>query len=100
MNKEINFNALEINLTAPSDRLLDVDAKQVRVSALLEELGCEGLLSLDPANFAWLSSGGVARGCIDPNAAPALYFSPEGRWLIGANVDNQRLFDEELDGLG
>jgi hypothetical protein len=31
---------------------------------------------------------------------PVLYFSPESRWVISSNVDSQRLFDEELDGLG
>lgn len=67
---------------------------------LLQEVGCDGLLVLDPANFAWLSSGGVSRGAIDPASMPVLYFSPEGRWVISANVDTQRLFDEELDGLG
>src|SRR5262249_38733678 len=32
--------------------------------------------------------------------APALYFTGEGRWVLCANVDSQRLFDEEVDGLG
>jgi hypothetical protein len=31
---------------------------------------------------------------------PALYFSPQQHWLIAANVDSQRVFDEEIDGLG
>ena len=26
--------------------------------------------------------------------------SAEGRWVLSSNVDSQRLFDEELDGLG
>lgn len=101
MNKQLNLQANpEINLIAPTDRRLDVDSKQGRIAELLAELECDGLLVQDPANFAWLTSGGLARGTLDLGAAPVLYFSPEGRWLLSANVDSQRIFDEELDGLG
>src|SRR5438132_4445556 len=31
---------------------------------------------------------------------PALYFTADQRWVIACNVDSQRLFDEEVDGLG
>jgi Xaa-Pro aminopeptidase len=31
---------------------------------------------------------------------PLVYLSPDQRWLISSNVDSQRLFDEEMDGLG
>jgi Xaa-Pro aminopeptidase len=82
------------------DRRADVDAKQLRVAALLQDVGCEGLLVLEPENFGWLSSGGAIRGVLDPAQMPALYFGPEGRWVLSSNVDSQRLFDEELDGLG
>jgi Xaa-Pro dipeptidase len=91
---------LEIFLTSPSDRRADVDAKQTRVAKLLEELQCDGLLVLEPENFAWLTAGGASRGVLDPNEQPALYFTAEGRWALVSNVDSQRLFDEELDGLG
>jgi hypothetical protein len=83
-----------------SDRRTDVEAKQVRIANLLQEVGCEGLLVLEPANFAWLGSGAAARGILDEGEHPALYFSPDQRWVISSNVDSQRLFDEELDGLG
>jgi Xaa-Pro aminopeptidase len=81
-------------------RRADVDAKQARVAALLQEAGCDGLLVLEPENLAWLTSGAVARGALDPAEAPALWLSPEARWLIAANHAGPRLFDEELDGLG
>jgi hypothetical protein len=58
------------------------------------------LLVLAPENFAWLTAGGAARGVIDNEALPALYFSAEGRWILCSNVDTQRLFDEEVDGMG
>ena len=93
-------SASEISLTTPSDRRSDVDEKQARIGALLSEVGCDGLLVLLPENFAWLSAGGSARGVIDQAALPALYYSPDGRWVLSSNVDSQRLFDEELDSMG
>jgi Xaa-Pro aminopeptidase len=83
-----------------SDRRSDVEAKMGRVGALLQEVGCEGLLILEPENLAWLTSGATARGLLDPSADLALYCNGEQRWLIASNVDSQRMFDEELDGLG
>ena len=85
---------------AVSDRRADIDAKMARVAELLQEVGCEGLLLLDPANFAWLTSGAMSRGLGDPAAEPAAYGNGEHRWIIASNIDSQRLFDEEVDGLG
>lgn len=90
----------EVNLTAPSDRRADIDAKHTRIATLLGEHKCEGLLLLEPENFAWITSGAIARGIVDLNEAPIVYVSPEGRWIIASNVDSQRLFDEDLEGLG
>jgi hypothetical protein len=87
-------------LAAPMDRRADIESKQMRIASLLQEVGCDGLLVLHPDNFAWLSSGGAARGILDPDALPGLYFTREGRWLISSNSDSQRIFDEEIDGLG
>jgi hypothetical protein len=93
-------SAAEINLTTPSDRRSDVDAKQALIAQLLKEVGCDGLLALASENFAWLTAGGTARGVIDDNALPALFYSAEGRWIVCSNVDTQRLFDEEVDSMG
>src|SRR5690348_14681616 len=95
-----NASEPELTFGTESDRRADVDAKQALVAAVLQEVGCEGLLVLDPDNFAWLTSGAMSRGSLNPAEHPALYFSPEQRWIIASNVDTQRLFDEELDGLG
>jgi hypothetical protein len=83
-----------------SDRRADIDAKQMQMTALLQEIDCEGLLILDPENFAWLTSGASARGVQNAQELPALYFSADQHWVISSNVDSQRLFDEELSGLG
>jgi Xaa-Pro dipeptidase len=85
---------------AAADRRSDVDGKQARVGALLQEVECDGLLVLEPENFAWLTSGATPWGILDPADLPVLFFSPEQRWLLARNVDSQRLFDEEIDGLG
>jgi Xaa-Pro aminopeptidase len=85
---------------ANADRRADVDAKMARVNALLQDVGCDGLLLLEPENFAWLTSGAVARGMVDPASAPAVYCNGEQRWILASNVDSPRLFDEEVDGLG
>src|SRR5205807_4715470 len=83
-----------------SDRRADVDAKMAVVGELLREVGCDGLLLLEPENFAWLTSGGTSRGVLDPGQMPAAYGNGDQRWALCSNVDAQRLFDEELDGLG
>jgi Xaa-Pro dipeptidase len=85
---------------AAADRRADLESKQGRIADFLREVGCAGLLVLDPDNFAWLTSGAAPRGVLDPAGFPALYYSPDQRWLIASNADSQRLFDEELDGLG
>jgi Xaa-Pro aminopeptidase len=90
----------EDSVGAATDRRSDVEAKMGRVGSLLQEVGCEGLLVLEPENLAWLTSGATARGLLDPGAGLALYCNGEQRWLLASNVDSQRVFDEELDGLG
>jgi Xaa-Pro aminopeptidase len=94
-------NATQNMLANESDRRVDVEGKHARMADLLRQHGCEGLLVLDPANFAWLTSGACAtRGIVDPSAVPCLYYTADGRWAVASNTDSQRLFDEELDGLG
>jgi Xaa-Pro dipeptidase len=85
---------------AQSDRRADVESKQARIAALLQETGREALLILEPENFAWLTSGGKSWGALDLAETPALFYTPEQRWVLSSNVDSQRLFDEEVNGLG
>ena len=87
-------------LETGTDRRGDVDAKMGHVATLLREVECDGLLLLDPDNFAWLTGGAAARGILDPRDLPAAYCNGEQRWALCSNVETQRLFDEELDGLG
>ena len=62
-----------------SDRRADIDTKQARIAALLDEFGCDGLLVLEPENFAWLTSGASARGVQDHAELPALYLNADQR---------------------
>jgi Xaa-Pro aminopeptidase len=93
-------NSTRFTRDTTSDRRADIELKQEEMAAVLREVECEGLLILDPDNFAWLTSGGAARSGLDPSELPALYFGPEQRWLLASNADSQRLFDEEINGLG
>jgi Xaa-Pro aminopeptidase len=82
------------------DRRADVEFKQAKIAALLQEAGCDGLLVTDPDNFAWLTGGGTPRGILDPDALPALFYTADARWVLASNADSQRIFDEEIDGMG
>jgi Xaa-Pro aminopeptidase len=90
----------EAKLASISDRRLDIETKMGMVGTLLQGIGCEGLLLMEPENYAWLTSGAVDRGRPDPGSAAALYCTADQRWLLASNADCQRIFDEELDGLG
>jgi len=90
----------EFNARVAPDRRADINAKMAELAAVAQEAGCEGVLLLGPENVAWITSGATARGVLDPGNGPAVYCNGDARWLISSNVDSQRLFDEELDGLG
>ncbi|QEL13687.1 M24 family metallopeptidase [Limnoglobus roseus] len=81
-------------------RRADIDGKQARVAGLLEEMGCEGVVLLMPAHVTWFTGGMNVRGLIADGERPGVYTNGRQRWLLASNIDAQRLFDEELDGLG
>ena len=78
----------------------DVEAKQKFVAELLGDLRADGLLVLDPANVRWLTAGAESHGLRYPDEEPALFYTPESRWLLCSNVDSRQIFDEQIDGLG
>lgn len=81
-------------------RRSDIEAKQAIVAELLEEMECEAALLLMPAHVAWFTSGMNTRGLYADSERPGVLVHPHQRWLVCSNVDTQRLFDEELDGMG
>lgn len=86
--------------TGAGERRGDIESKQQLVADLLRREGCEVLICLRPENFAWLTAGGTTRGVLHEDVQAGLYFNPENRWILCSNVETQRLFDEEADGLG
>jgi hypothetical protein len=99
-----DLDATPSEITVPTDpldrRRADIDAKQARVATILADMGCEGVILLVPAHVAWFTGGINVRGLIAETERPGVYTNGKQRWLICSNVDTQRLFDEELDGLG
>ncbi len=81
-------------------RRADIDAKQATLGRVLAELGCEGAVLFMPAHVAWFCGGFNTRGLIADTERPGIYTNGRQRWLLCANTDSQRLFDEEIDRLG
>src|SRR5262245_15211636 len=87
--------------TAPAlTRKDEIEAKQKRIAKLLEESKCEAVLLFDPANLAWLTGAAICQGISDSHEWPAIYLTPDQRWLVTGSADTQRIFDAHLDGLG
>ncbi len=81
-------------------RRADIDAKQAVLAAVLAEVGCEGVILLVPAHLNWFTGGLNLRGLFAEGERPGVFANGRTRWLVCSNADTQRLFDEELDGLG
>jgi Xaa-Pro dipeptidase len=81
-------------------RRADIDAKQEVLAGILKEVGCEAAILLVPAHIAWFTGGMGLRGLYAEAERPGLWTNGRTRWLVCGNADTQRLFDEELDGLG
>ncbi len=75
-------SAPELHLMTAVDRRADVESKQIIISDLLKDIGCDGLLVLKEENFAWLTGGGISRGIVDTDSMPVLYFNGDARWLV------------------
>lgn len=81
-------------------RRADIDAKQEVLAGILRDLGCEAAILLVPAHIAWFTGGMSLRGLYAEAERPGVWSNGRTRWLVCGNADTQRLFDEELDGLG
>ncbi len=81
-------------------RRADIDMRQEKLGRILEEMGCEGVVLLVPAHVNWFTGGLNVRGLYADGERPGIYTNGRQRWLLSSVTDTQRLFDEELDGLG
>jgi Xaa-Pro dipeptidase len=81
-------------------RRADVEAKLAQVAAMLPAVNCEAAVLFLPAHVSWLCGGLNMRGLLADTERPGVFTNGQQRWLICSNLDTQRLFDEELDGLG
>lgn len=93
-------NATELDAIQVLRRRAMIDQRQERVGRLLEELNCEGAILLVPAHVNWFTGGINLRGLLADSERPGIYTNGRQRWLLSSVADTQRLFDEELDGLG
>lgn len=87
-------------MTDTPSRRADVEAKQSVLAAVLAEVQCEAAILLVPAHLAWFAGGMNLRGLYAEAERPGVWTNGKTRWLVCGNADTQRLFDEELDGLG
>jgi Xaa-Pro dipeptidase len=81
-------------------RRADTDAKMGVLAGILKDVGCEAAILLVPAHMAWFTGGLSLRGLYAEGERPGVWTNGRNRWLVCGNADTQRLFDEELDGLG
>jgi len=85
---------------AETSRRVDIEVKQAKVGGMLADAECDSLLLLERANARWMTCGATERGVYHAEECPAVFVNPHQRWIICSSVDTQRLFDEELDGMG
>ena len=81
-------------------RRADIDSRQEKLGRILEEMGCEGVILLVPAHVNWFTGGLNIRGLMAESERPGIYCNGRQRWILCSVADTQRLFDEELEGLG
>ncbi len=82
------------------ERRADIEAKHAAVTKMVQDAGCEGLLAVMPENFSWLTCGAMSGGTQSDAAHPCLFYFGDNRFVLCSNADTQRIFDEEIDGLG
>ncbi|MBA4192189.1 MAG: hypothetical protein C0467_29795 [Planctomycetaceae bacterium] len=83
-----------------AERRADIDAKQAALLPILTSMRVESLLLFMPAHVAWFTAGMQVPGFLPDSERPGIYTNGHQRWLVCSNIDTQRMFDEELDGLG
>ena len=78
----------------------DIEAKHLAMFKLARKRAATACWSCSPENFAWLTSGGTSPGTVHEDTPSLSLLSGRNRWVVCCNTDTQRIFDEEIDGLG
>ncbi len=86
--------------TVDFQRADDVSYKHDLLKEYLQLKNYDALLLQDPANFAWLTSGGDNTRSGGSIPVAALLITKDARVVLCNNVDSGQLFDKELAGLG
>jgi len=77
--------------------LADVEVKQARVCAFLEQEGLDALVIGRQDNFAWMTCGGDSRVIRTSEMGFAyLIITRNGKWLVSHSMDGQRFIDEHV----
>src|SRR5262249_12083870 len=84
-----------------AQRRVDVDEKQGRVAAFLDQAGYDALGLGRSDSVAWFTCGGALGQCrASEGAAALLFINRTSRAVVTDNVQSARVFEEELAGLG
>jgi antitoxin VapB len=81
--------------------LADVQVKEGRVRAFLEQEGLDALVLGRQDNFAWMTCGGDSRVITTSEIGFAyLVLTHDRKWLVSQSMDGQRFLDEHVPGQG
>ncbi len=82
-------------------RRADIDEKQRRLIALMDELGYDAVILTRADALAWFTSGGeLGQEMTSELGAVQIYVNHTSRAVICDNAQSPRVFEEELAGLG
>jgi Xaa-Pro dipeptidase len=86
---------------SPEQILSDVEIKEDRVHAFLEQEGLDALVLGRQDNFAWITGGGDSRVITTSEMGFGyLVITRDRKWLVSHSMDGQRFIDEQVRGQG
>ena len=84
----------------PELRRSDVQVKHALIAELLEARSLDGLLLQQPANLAWLSSGGEFVSVGDREPVAAMFVTRDARVILTDNAHSPHVFERLVPELG
>ncbi|MEI8019589.1 MAG: M24 family metallopeptidase [Schlesneria sp.] len=81
-------------------RMTEIDRRHYLIREFLEHENYAALLLQQPANFAWLTGGGLnQRGGMTGNSG-CVFVTPDARLIACSNADTAQFFESDVAGLG